>query len=391
MTGVGERYYTSKIALLTHVVNWQGLCCDPTAMWAQPLRNDSSVAGRGEADHRVAVLLNANARKVSKRVVRALSHVLPEGDLYLSRSELDARRIATQVVDRGYSTVFLGGGDGTITCFVNEILNQVTQRRQYHPTPAPRFGVLKLGTGNSVASLVKASSTWGDGFVDDVLRARAGEAPSYRTIDLLNIEGKRAPFAGLGLDGKLLNDYNWVKETFGQGALKGVLTGAGGYFSSVTFKTVPYYLTQPVTVNAEVVNGGSTAYRMGADGTPVETYAPGAVLYRGPLAMCSAGTVPYYGFELCMFPFAGKRRGMMNLRVADVPATRILANLGAIWQGKWFPEKGLHDFLAKDVNISFEHEMPFQISGDAAGARKHVRFSVANDPIEVVDFTGALN
>ncbi len=144
-------------------------------MWAQPLRPDS-VAPHGEADHRVAVLLNANARKVSKRVVRALSHVLPEGDLYLSRSELDARRIATQVVDRGYSTVFLGGGDGTITCFVNEILNQVAQRRQYHPTPAPRFGVLKLGTGNSVASLVKASGTWGDGFVDDVLRARAGEA-----------------------------------------------------------------------------------------------------------------------------------------------------------------------------------------------------------------------
>mgnify|MGYP002351257985 CR=1 FL=1 len=360
-------------------------------MWAPQYRAEESVSPRGEASRRVAVLLNANARKVSRRVVRALSHVVPEGDLYLSRSELDARRIATQVVDRGYTTVFLGGGDGTITCFVNEILNQVSSRRQYHPTPTPRFGALKLGTGNSVASLVKASGTWGDGFVDDVLRARAGEVPSYRTIDMLLIDGKRAPFAGLGLDGKLLNDYNWVKENLGQGALKGLMTGPGGYFTSVAFKTVPFYMTQPVSVPVEIVNGNATAYRVGADGTPVATFAPGELLYRGQVNMVSAGTVPYYGFELCMFPFAGKRRGMMNLRASDVHATKILANLTTMWRGEFFPEKGLHDFLVKDATVRFEKDMPFQVSGDAAGARREVRFQVAPEPIEVVDFGSALN
>lgn len=359
-------------------------------MWVQPFRADAEqVSPRPEAE-RVAVLLNANARKVGKRIVKALSHVVPEGDLYLSRSELDARRIAQQVVDRGYTTVFMGGGDGTVTCFINEILTQVALRRQHHPTPTPRFGVLKLGTGNSVASLVKASPTRGDGFVDDVLRARAGEVPGYRTIDMLLVDGKRAPFAGLGMDGKLLNDYNWVKENFGKGAFGKLMTGPGGYLASVALKTVPYYMTQSTEVECEVINGPATAYRMGSDGTPVETFAPHATLYKGPLMMACAGTVPFYGFELCMFPFAGKRRGMMNLRVGTAPAAKILANLGKLWNGTWRPD-GLHDFLTRDATIKFSREMPFQVAGDAEGYRNEVRFQIAPEPIDVVDFTGALH
>jgi hypothetical protein len=64
-------------------------------MWVQPFRNAEleivppKPAG-GEA--KVAVLLNANARKVTERIVRTLSHAVPEGDLFLSKSELDSRR-----------------------------------------------------------------------------------------------------------------------------------------------------------------------------------------------------------------------------------------------------------------------------------------------------------
>lgn len=357
-------------------------------MWAQPFRADvEQIPPRGVEEHRVAVLLNANARKVNAKVLRALRHVVPGKDLFLSRSELDARRIAQQVVDRGYHTVFLGGGDGTITCFVNEILNQVALRRRHHPTQAPRFGVLKLGTGNSVASLVRASK--GDGIVDDVLRARSGEVPGYRAVDLLLIEGKRAPFAGLGIDGQLLNDYVWVKRNLGQGLLSSVMTGPGGYFASVAFKTVPYCLTRSTAVECEVVNGATTAYRMGPDGAPTETFAAGATLYRGPLMLAAAGTVPYYGYELKMFPFAGKRRGMMNLRVGTLPTTAVLANLPRLWNGTWFPD-GLKDFLVKDATIRFTREVPFQIAGDAEGYRSQVRFEVAPDPIELVDFSAAV-
>jgi diacylglycerol kinase family enzyme len=359
-------------------------------MWVQPYRRTEveQIPPRLPAEHRVAVLLNANARRVTPQVIRSLSHVVPEGDLFISRSALDARRIAQQVVDRGYHTVFLGGGDGTVMCFVNELMNEVGRRRQHFPTRTPRFGVLKLGTGNSVAALVKASSTKADGIVDDVLRARTGEVPGTRTIDLLLLDGRRAPFAGLGVDGQLLNDYIWVKENLAQGPFARLLSGPGGYFTSVALKTVPYYLSHSNSVECEIVNQDRVAWKMGPDGKPVETFGAGETLFRGPLMMAAAGTVPYYGYELKMFPFAGKRRGTFNLRVGTLPATHILANLPGLWKGTWFPE-GLHDFLASDVSIQFSQPMPCQIAGDAAGYREALRIQVTNEPIELCDFSGA--
>jgi diacylglycerol kinase family enzyme len=359
-------------------------------MFVQPYRSSAveQVPPRLDVDHRVAVLLNANARKVTPKVVRALSHVVPEGDLFLSRSELDARRIAQQVVDRGFHTVFTGGGDGTFTCFVNEILSEVARRRQFHATQTPRFGVLKLGTGNSLAALVRASSTRGDGILDDVLRARSGEVPGTRPVDLLLIDGKRAPFAGLGIDGRLLNDYIAVKNAFADGPLSKVMSGPAGYFASVALRTVPHYLASPTMVDCEVKNHGAFAWRMGPDGKPAETFGPGATLFKGSLMMAAAGTVPFYGYELKMFPFAGKRRGLFDLRLGTVPAAQILANLPGLWKGTWFPE-GLHDFLASDVSVHFSRPMPFQIAGDAEGTRDEVRLQVAPEAIEVCDFGSA--
>jgi diacylglycerol kinase family enzyme len=359
-------------------------------MWVQPIAVPVDAVSpqlRSQGDRRVAVLLNANARKVSARVLRSLRRVLAPEDLFLSRSESDAGRIARQVVDRGYHTVFLGGGDGTLMCFVNEILDEVAARRAHRPTPTPRFGILKLGTGNSVASWVSASPT---GLIDEVLKARTSRVPRYRTIDLLRVDGQRAPFAGLGADGQLLNDYNWVKQNLAQGPFSKLMTGPGGYFASVAFKTVPYYLTHSTSVQCEVVNGGGLAWRMGPDGQPLQAFQPGEVLYRGEVMMAAAGTVPFYGFELKMFPFAGQRRGLMNLRLGTLPTATILANLPRLWSGSWFPE-GLKDFLVSDAVVRFSRPMPFQVAGDAAGHRREVHFEMAEEPIEVADFGAALN
>src|SRR6516164_4088440 len=82
---------------------------------------------------RIAVLLNAQARKVTPRVVRALSHVVPRSDLYLSRTPVDARRIAQAVLRRGYDTVFCGGGDGTFIGFADEILTEAEAAKATAP------------------------------------------------------------------------------------------------------------------------------------------------------------------------------------------------------------------------------------------------------------------
>lgn len=364
-------------------------------MLVQPLRSPDLrqvPSATPAAEPKVAVLLNANARKVNAKVVKSLSHVVPEQDLFLSRSPLDGRRIAQTVLERGYPMVFTGGGDGTFMGFVNEVLGQVGPRGKFAGQKAPRFGILKLGTGNGIANFVNASSTRGDGLLNDVLRARTGEVPGHRAMDLVMVDGQRTPFAGLGIDGKLLNDYIWVKENLGKGVFKKMMTGGGGYFSAVAFKTAPHYLVNSTWVECEIVNGPSSeAYRIGFDGNPEgEPIAPGGTLFRGKLMMAAAATMPFYGYGFKMFPHADRRRGMMQLRLGQLQATQILANLPKLWNGRWNSE-GIRDFHAREVTIRFARPMPFQIGGDAAGYREEVTLSVAPESIELLDFHGAMN
>src|SRR5439155_9102988 len=105
----------------------------------------------------------------------------------------------------------------------------------------PRFGVLKLGTGNAVAGLAGASSRR-VGVVEDILRARSGEVAGTQKLHLLSVDGKRAPFAGLGIDAKVLNDYVDLRRALGQGPLRFAGVGGLGYFCSIAGKTIPHYL-----------------------------------------------------------------------------------------------------------------------------------------------------
>ncbi|HME92023.1 MAG TPA: diacylglycerol kinase family protein, partial [Myxococcaceae bacterium] len=199
-------------------------------------------APESSAESKVAIVLNANARQVSDKVMHSLLHVVSEDDLFVSRSSAHVRRIAQTLIERQYEIVFCGGGDGTFSLLVSEIFHQLA-RPGFQRRRAPRFGVLRLGTGNGLAALVRASPLRGDGILDDVLRARAGEVPAFRRLDLLLAEGRHTPFAGLGADGKLLNDFVWVKRSLGRGPLKALFSGTGGYFSAIALKTLPHYLT----------------------------------------------------------------------------------------------------------------------------------------------------
>lgn len=361
-------------------------------MYVQPIRPEQNVkfvpVELREVEPHVAVLLNANAKRVDPKVERALSHVVPDGDLYVSRTFEDARAIAQQVVDKRYRVVFTGGGDGTFVGFANEILNLLERRQPSSPfgLRAPRFGVLKLGTGNSLANLVNASSQRGDGILDDVLRARANEVPGVRKLELINAEGKRAPMVGLGIDAGILNHYVENKRAAGTGTFGKLYAGGAGYFLTISGTSAPYYAINRKRPEMEIRTRG-VAYRMGPDGKPVgNPIEPGQLLYRGEAVIAAAGTVPCYGFNFRILPFAGTRRGFMHLRIANVPLPSVVMNLPRLWKGKWFPE-GIHDFLVEDVDVKLDRKAPYQIGGDAEGYRDSVRWQVWDKSVELLDFS----
>jgi diacylglycerol kinase family enzyme len=331
----------------------------------------------------IAVLLNANAKQVNGRVHRALSDVVPAGDLFFSRSAEEAREIAERVVSRRYGTVFTGGGDGTFVSWVNQILD----RAEKESVPAPRFGVLALGTGNAVAEMVGARP---EEHVRDLARYIRGEVPFFRRLDLLTCLGRRTPFAGVGVDAAVLNDYNWIHRRLSKTALRSLGTGPAGYGLAVLLRSVPRACVERRAAYCEIVNSGRPAWRLDDQGRKVgSAVQTGELLYAGPCVMAAASTVPYYGLGLRLFPFAQSRPGMMQLRVAtrlDLPA--LLLNLPSIWSGT-FTHPSILDFQAEQVAMRFERPMPLQVGGDASGWHEEAGFGMARQPVELVDFGSA--
>jgi diacylglycerol kinase family enzyme len=341
------------------------------------LRSNESARAGAAAD--VAVLLNANAKQVNATVRRALSLVLPDEHLFMSRSPAEANAIADEVVARRYHTVFTGGGDGTFVAWVNRILESA-ERCAARP---PRFGVLALGTGNALAEVVGASRR----HAHDLARYMRGEVDGVRRLDLLTCDGRRTPFAGVGLDAAVVNDYNWVRGQLADTPLRKLGLGAAGYGLAVALRSAPRYLAERRPSYCEIVNVGRPAWRLDGRGNRMgRPIGHGELLYAGPAMLAAASTVPYYGLGLKAFPFAEKAPGMMQLRVAtEIGVPTLLMNLGRIWAGE-FSHEGLLDFHAERVALKFERPVPLQIGGDAEGWRDELTFGMAERPVEVVDF-----
>ena len=346
---------------------------------------------------RVAVLLNANARNVSEKLRRDVEQFVPAGDVFYSRDFDEARAIARTVLERGYRTVLTGGGDGTFVGFANCIIDAArgdesravsrggaVLRLAPEPLPVPRFGVLKLGTGNAVAALTGASSRR-VGMVEDILRARSGEVAGTRALHLLMIDGKRAPFGGMGIDAKLLNDYVDLKKSLSRGPFRFASAGGLGYFCSITAKTIPYFLAQRSIPEVEIVNLGGPAFQLNPDGSVAgRPIGRGEILYKGRCKLASAGTVPFYGFGFTIFPHAFRAPGRFQLRVTAIGVPKILGNLRKIWRGG--TPSGIADFHCDKVLMKFDREMPVQVGGDAEGYRKELVIEMAERTVELVEF-----
>src|SRR5437763_1951017 len=211
--------------------------------------------------------------------------------------------------------------------------------------------------------------------------------PHERVAVLLNanagavseaLRRKLAPFAGLGIDAAVLNDYVRLKKGLEGGMLGFAGAGGLGYFLSIVGRTIPGYFLQRGVPQVEVVNLGAPARQLGPDGKPLgRDIARGEVIYRGPCRLAAAGSVPCYGFGFQMFPFARRLPGRFQLRISAMSLPKMLAQFPRIWRGHTPRGGGLLDFHCDKVRISFDREMPLQVGGDAEGYRKQLVVGMA--------------
>lgn len=328
---------------------------------------------------RVAVVVNGNAKQVTDDLVDILDQIVQSGDLFVSRSLAEANEIARTIVRRGYPTVLTGGGDGTFV----QMVTRIHEEARRTGAKRPRFGLLRLGTGNALAWVLGAQSPRHRGVIADLARLR--KEGGSRAMHLLEVEGTLTPFAGLGIDAIALHDYNTTKAALSRSALTRPLSSGGAaYAIAVVGRTMPTYLFRPHP-RVRVVNEGEPVTRLGQDGRPVAEIARGEVIYEGPSRMVAMSTIPYWGFGARIFPYADDRPDRFSLRVVDITSLDVALHIRAIWKGTYRSDT-VHDFLCEQISVHFEDPMPLQIGGDSAGTRTEVHVRLAPEPIEVVDY-----
>lgn len=332
-------------------------------------------------NERVAVVVNGNAKNVTREVVETLDQILLGGDLFVSRRLEEGPDIARTIAERGYGTVLTGGGDGTFTVMVTEVVRAC---RKLGRKP-PRFGLLRLGTGNSLAWVVGASKAKGRGLAADIVRLR--EEAGSRPMRLIEVDDFLSPFCGFGIDAVVLQHKDatkaWMLNT---PVLKKYTTGEMIYAVSAFTRTIPYYMFQSMP-HCRIINEGADAYHVGYNGSIIGAPIPkGSVIYEGKIKLVCCSTIPYYGFGFRIFPYAEEREDRMSLRLTTIPVPTFVRNFPTIWRGEYHNPKIIEDFLVEDVTIELDPPTAFQIGGDPHGTREKARMRLSPDPVDLVDF-----
>jgi diacylglycerol kinase family enzyme len=327
----------------------------------------------------VAVVLNKNARAVTRRRIARIEALHGAADVYVSKSPDEARQIASTLIERGYGTVLLGGGDGTFVCGLNDLMAASLRTGR----PLPRLGVLRLGTGNAMGYYLGVSPPTVAGLRKELLRARRPDS-AERQLPMLRVDGLLTPFAGTGLDSQILEDYAATTRTLDLLRLGPLLGSPIRYALAVALRSVPRFMVRRLP-HVEVINVGGPAYAIGPDGQPDGVPLPrGTVLFRGPCTLAGAATIPCYGFGVRIFPFADARPDLFHVRCTDASALEALTHLPGVLRGT-YKSPSLRDFLCDAVEIHMETPVPMQIGGDLIKERRDfMRIELAPRPIRML-------
>ena len=131
--------------------------------------------------------------------------------------------------------------------------------------------------------------------------------------------------------------------------------------------------TRPTAI---VTNLGAPAIEMGQGGPTGRKIPTNTVLWKGTCTLVAGSTIPYFGFGLKMFSFAGTESGRFQLRCGDVGLLEIVRNTPAAFRGEYFSEN-VRDFLCDRVGIELDLDTAIEAGGELLGRRRQVELAIA--------------
>jgi hypothetical protein len=210
------------------------------------------------------------------------------------------------------------------------------------------------------------------------------------------VENHLAHFAGVGWDARIINDYQRnldrrSSQLLGSRLASWLHKGVRGYLYSVARITIPeefMLVRRHGQARVTLENLGPEVF--GLDDADQPVALPKDVrLYEGPVSVGAASTVPEWGYGFRAFPFVGLMPGLINVRIYDGHVLDAARSAIPLWRGAH--TRGMHDWFATAVRMRFSRPVPFQIGGDAMGAREEIVLRAARETVRVVDWRSALS
>ena len=417
----------------------------------------------------VAIILNTNARSVTADMIPLAESVLGEDAVYCTTTAEQAQQAALSLIKQNVSLVVAVGGDGTLSSMINYLTQSIIQHQKHNSTftvdeavaKLPTMAFIPMGTGNGVGSVVacqapidivkpslftrifRRKALKHEKFVQVLkLLPMVGNDLAYGTtnindmVDLVELpmlevttprseqdQGDLCFFAGVGFDSLLLQDFKDVKAwSVRRGILRETLGSVTGYVVALVSKTLPKCIQRNAhQIQVEITSTDPHAvwidHRRGdvvrkltsttqGDAPPT---AP-TLVYKGTAGIVAAGTSPYYGGGLRLFPFARMTLDKMHLRVGRIHPLRGFLQIPRIFRGSYRDTRpgsfGCLDFLASDFTVSVrptttdgtiaaedtttttpkKNGYPLQHSGEAIGSYEQFRLRVVPAPVKFITF-----
>ncbi len=225
-------------------------------------------------------------------------------------------------------TVIVVGGDGTLRCVVDRLLQVIPD-----PQPLPHVAIIPLGTANLMAHHLECM--WGKGPIGpQVIQAILGGF--HRHIDLASANGTAMlAIAGAGFDAQVVHNLATIR--------RGPITHASWLLP--TLRGLFGYRFPPITV--------------ALDGHTVLADTP---------AIAFVGNIPEYGAGFSVTPAARPDDRLLDVCLLPCDSWQRVIELGILCanQHQVTSDHALYR-RAKRVKITSPTPVPVQIDGDEAG------------------------
>jgi diacylglycerol kinase (ATP) len=225
------------------------------------------------------------------------------------------------------TTVIVAGGDGTLRCVVDRMLQLLPE-----PHPLPAMLVIPLGTANLMARHL--GCMWANGpIVPQIIQAIL--AGNHRHIDLASANGTAMlAIAGAGFDAQVVHNL--------AAARTGPITYANWLLP--TLRSLLSYRFPPITVTLE-----------------------GHTILAGTPAIAFVGNIPEYGAGFSVTPTARPDDQLLDVCVLPCDCWQQVIELGILCGNRHqlHSDRALYR-RARHVEITSPARVPVQVDGDAA-------------------------